>query len=116
MTWKYHVDESSNGRYEMILGRGLLTSLGMDLKFSDNFIIGSNIQYEGLSAPMVDVSNYKFILLIDKTVNQEESFIISHINYCPKYQSTISSTRKMRRIQYAKFKKEDLNMIIAKKC
>ena len=52
------MDEYSNGRYEMILGRGLLTSLGMDLKFSDNLVIGSNVQYEGCSAPMVDVSNY----------------------------------------------------------
>ena len=27
MKWNYHVDEPANGRYEMILGRYLLTAL-----------------------------------------------------------------------------------------
>ena len=34
VTWKCHVDKSNNGRYNIILGRGLLTALGLDLKFS----------------------------------------------------------------------------------
>ena len=40
VTWKCHVDESTNGRYDMILGRDLLTTLRPDLKFSENTIIG----------------------------------------------------------------------------
>ena len=40
VTWKCHIDESTNGGYDMILGRDLLTALGMYLKFSDNIIIG----------------------------------------------------------------------------
>ena len=40
VTWKSHVDESTNGKYDMILGRDLLTALGLDLNFSDNVIIG----------------------------------------------------------------------------
>ena len=39
VTWKCHVDESTNGRYDMILGRDLLTALGLDLKFSENVIL-----------------------------------------------------------------------------
>ena len=34
VTWKFHVKESTNGRYDMILGRDLLTVLGLDIKFS----------------------------------------------------------------------------------
>ena len=44
---KFHVDESTNGRYDMILGRDLLTALVMDLKFSDNVIIDGEVQYKG---------------------------------------------------------------------
>ena len=44
----------------MILGRYLLTALGLDFKFSDNVVIGSEGPYEGLSAPMIDISNYDF--------------------------------------------------------
>ena len=57
MVWKLHVDEFTNGRYDMILGRYLLTELGLDLKFSENVGIGGKGPYEGFSAPMVDVSN-----------------------------------------------------------
>ena len=32
--WNCHVDDSANGRYDMILGRDLLTELGLNLKFS----------------------------------------------------------------------------------
>ena len=40
VTWKCHVDESTNGRYDIILGRDLLTALGPYLKFSTNVISG----------------------------------------------------------------------------
>ena len=40
VTCKCHINESTNGRYNMILGRGLLTALVLDIKFSDNVIIG----------------------------------------------------------------------------
>ena len=39
ITWKFHVEKSTIGRYGMILGRDLLTTLGLDFKFYDNFII-----------------------------------------------------------------------------
>ena len=40
VTFRCHVDESNNSIYYMILGRDLLTSLGLDLKFSKNIISG----------------------------------------------------------------------------
>ena len=40
VTLKCHLDESTNGRYYMILGRYLLTALVLDIKFSGNVIIG----------------------------------------------------------------------------
>ena len=69
VTWKYHVDESNNGRYDIILGRDLLTALVLDLKFSDNFIYGRKGSYEGCSAPMVDLSNYAFNTITAKLLN-----------------------------------------------
>ena len=47
MTWQYHVNESAKGRYNMILGRDLLTYMGLDLKFYEDVIIGSDRTYEG---------------------------------------------------------------------
>ena len=60
VTWKCDVDKSTIGRYDMILGRDLLTALGLDLKFSENVIHGGYGPYKGCSEPMVDVYNYTF--------------------------------------------------------
>ena len=71
VTWKCHVDESTNCIYGMIPGRDLITTLGMDPKFSGDVIIGSDEPYEGWSEPMVEVSNYNFTSLTDKIVKPE---------------------------------------------
>ena len=36
--WKCNVDDSANKRYDMILGRDILTELGLNLKFSEHVI------------------------------------------------------------------------------
>ena len=47
VTWKCQVNKFSNGRYDMDLGRYLITALGLDIKFNSNVIIGNNGPYEG---------------------------------------------------------------------
>ena len=96
----------------MILGIDLLTALGLYIKFSDNFIIGGEGEYEGLSAPMFDVSNYDFKSITDKTVKPEESFVNSYVDKCLESDSAINSTRSMRRILDAKYEKSDLNKVM----
>ena len=45
VTCKFHVYKSTNGRYDMVLGRDLLITLVVDLKFSNNVIIGGEGPY-----------------------------------------------------------------------
>ena len=40
LTWKFHMDELNNSKYHMILSIDLLTALILDLKISNNVIIG----------------------------------------------------------------------------
>ena len=47
VTRKCRVDESTNGRYNMILGRDLLTALGLDFKFHDKIVISGKGPYIG---------------------------------------------------------------------
>ena len=75
VTWKLYVDKSTNGRYDMIPGRDLLTALVLDIKFSGKSIPGREWPYKGCSAPMVDVSNYNFNIITAKTVQPEESLL-----------------------------------------
>ena len=59
----------------MILGRDLLTALGLDLIFSEKIIIGGESPYEGCLTPMVELSNYDFKSLTENIVKPEESFM-----------------------------------------
>ena len=43
--WKFHVGESSEGGYNMILGRDLLAALVLGIKFCDNVINSNNGPY-----------------------------------------------------------------------
>ena len=58
MTWKYHVDNSTESRYNMILGTDLLATLGLGLTFSEHFIIGGTKTYEGFLTPIADINDY----------------------------------------------------------
>ena len=92
------MDETTNDRYGIILGRDLLTAMVLDLKFYDKFIIGDDIPYEGCSVPMVDASNYKFKSVTDKTVKPEEYFIKSYVDKCLEYESVVGLIQDIRRI------------------
>ena len=116
MTCKCHLDESTNGRYDMILGRDLLNALGLDLKFSDCVILGGYGPYKECFVPMVDVINYDFNIITAKTVKPEESFINSYADECFKSKSAITTTRRMRMTLDAKYETADLNNSMNEQC
>ena len=116
MTWKFHIEKSTNVRYDMILGRDLLTALGLDIKFYDNVIVGGEGPYEGCSSPIFYVSNYNFKSISDKTVKPEECFINSYADECLKSENAKSSTRRIHRILDVKYEKSDLKYIMTEQC
>ena len=56
--WKFHVDYSAKGRYDIILGRDILTELGLDLKKSEHVIESYDGNFKGSTSPMVDLGTY----------------------------------------------------------
>ena len=54
--WEMYVDESSSAlsNYDMIIGRDLMESIGLDLLFSENLI-----RWDGATVPMQDISLFK---------------------------------------------------------
>ena len=55
MKWNYHVDESAKDRYDIILGRYLLTALVPNIKLSEHVIRVDDVTLKGLTEPMVDL-------------------------------------------------------------
>ena len=62
----------TESRYYIILGRELLTALGLSIEFSEHVKIGSSVLNEGHLEYMVGVNNYDFITLTDKTMKPQE--------------------------------------------
>ena len=54
-TWNFHVNESSKGRYDMILGRYILIELVLNLKLSEQSIKEYGGPLKGSMAPMIDL-------------------------------------------------------------
>ena len=100
----------------MILGRDLITALGLDLKYSENLIIGGAGPYELCLAPMADLSNYGFKSLAENIVKPEQSFIDSYVDKFLEFENSIHSMRKMHRILDAKYKNSDLNTVMTEQC
>ena len=106
------MDNKTNSKYDMILGRELLIALGLYLFFSENIIIGGEGPYEGCSAPMVDLSKHNFKYLTENIVKPEEYFINLYIYECLESKSSIISTRRMCIVLGAKYKKADINKVM----
>ena len=58
--WNCHTDDSAKVRYDMILGRDLLTELVLNIKLSEHVIEADYQPLKGLTAPMVDLGKYEF--------------------------------------------------------
>ena len=81
------MDEDAKCRYDMILGRYLLTDLGLDIKISEHLIEADSGPLKGSKTPMVNLGPYEFNILNTGEITPEESFINTLINrqWCYNY-------------------------------
>ena len=63
----------------MILGKDILTSLGLYLFIFNCVIKGGDGTFENCTAPMVDLGNYEFKNLDTGKLSPEEYFTNSHV-------------------------------------
>ena len=60
VTCNCHVEDSTKGRYDMILGRYILTPLGLNIKLSDHVIQADDSPLKGSAATMIYMDTYEF--------------------------------------------------------
>ena len=60
VTWNCHVNDSAKDTCDMILGRYILTALGINIKLSGHIIESDDAPFKGYTAPMVDMGTYEF--------------------------------------------------------
>ena len=60
MAWKFHVDDSNNSRYDIILGRDLLTALVLNLISCDQIIGAYDEPFKGSMGSIDNLGTYEF--------------------------------------------------------
>ena len=67
----WHVDDSSKGRYDMILGRDLLTQLKLNSKSIEHVIEAHDGPFQGSTTRMIDLGRYTFKYLNTEKITPE---------------------------------------------
>ena len=73
--WNCHVDDSTKGIHDMILGKDLLIPLVLNLELSDHVIEANDGPFKEYTAPMVNLGTYEFKDLKTEKIKPEESFM-----------------------------------------
>jgi len=99
--WTAHVDESGDDhKYDMILGRDLLESLGMTLNFGDMTVIWDNATVQMKSPDFVQ-----------KPLNNYDTDNFYWHNDLLESDALVSATERLKKILDAKYEKADLEEI-----
>ena len=96
----------------MILGRDLLTELGLNIKFSKHIINSDDGPLIGDMAPMVDLAAYTFKYLNAGGIKPEELFTDAYAEEVYESAHVRSATKQLCVILYAKYKKSDLHKVM----
>ena len=80
----------------MILGRDILTYLGLNLKYSDHVIETDDGTLKGSTAPMVDLGKYEFKYLNTRKITPEVQFTNNYSEEIHESEKVHTSTKQLR--------------------
>ena len=115
-TWNFHVDDYARGRYDIILGRCLLTQLGLNLRLSYHVIKSYDRTLKGTTGSMVDLGMYECKYLNIGKITPDESFKNYYLEEIHRLEQVRTYTKWLRVIFDAEHETEDLNKVIKKQC
>ena len=74
LTWTFHVNEFTKGRYNMILGQYIIIELAFNLEFAEHVVETDDKPFKGYITSMVDLGIYVFKDLYTGNITPEEIF------------------------------------------
>ena len=92
-----HVGDSAKRRYDMILGRDIITVLRINPKLSEHVLKGS-------SSPMFDLGTYNLKYLSTGEITPKESSVDAHSEEISESEQVHNYTKQLHKILDAKYK------------
>ena len=96
LTWNFHADDSDKGRYDMILGRYLLTTLGIILKLFYHVIETDVGPFKWSTVPIYDMGVYTFNDSNTEKITPEELFMNSYAEEIEESEEVHTPTKRYR--------------------
>ena len=100
----------------MILGRDLLTELGLNLKLSKHVIKADDGPFMGATAHMVDLGAYVFRDLNTGEINPEESFTEAYVEEVYESENIRTAPNLLRIILDSKYEKSYSHKVMETQC
>ena len=116
VTWNCHVDDLAKGRYDIILGRDILTTLGLNLKLLDHVIEADSGTFKGSTSPMVDMGTYEFKDLNTEKITLKEYFTNSYAEEIYESDQFRTSNKRLNVILDAKYEMAYINKVMKTQC
>ena len=96
----------------MILGRNLLTELGLNLKLSEHAIKYDDRPFKEYTPPMFNLVTYVLKYLNTQKITPEEQFTFANIEEVYDLEHVFTTTKLLRLIVDAKYKQEYLHQVM----
>ena len=111
------MDDSTAGRYDMIIVKKLFTKLGIDLKFSTNTIECGEELYKECKTLMENLNDYDFEPINRKMRSfSQEPFLNTYVYDSHESEPVRTATNRVRTILEINYEKADLNKTINVHC
>ena len=101
--------DSTKGIYDMILGRDILTSLGLNIEFSDHIIEAYDGPFKVSTETIVDLGTYEFKEVEMGDITPKELFMNAYTEKVHESEQVHTSTKQLLVILDDKYDKADLN-------
>ena len=112
LTWNCHVDDSDKGICDIIIGRDILTDLGLNLKLSYPVIEADYEPFKGYMAPMVVLGTYEFKYLNTGNITPKYDFRHYYAEEMHESEQFRTYTKLLRVILHDRYEREYLNKVM----
>ena len=110
------MNDSTKGRYDMILGRDLTTEIRLNIKLSEQVTKADDGPFKGSTTSMVDLGWYVFKDLNTEKITPQKLFTNAYVEAVYESEHVHTATKWLCVTLDAKYEKADLHKVMETQC